>query len=148
MTDEYHTRKFYKCPYCDKERKHNIRENGRNKGIYRTCGSPECILKGITKPCPSKAHHGSEHPKWILDRNKVKFRPRYEMTIWTRAIFERDDFTCQACGIRGGKLNAHHILSYSEFPHLRWNLNNGITLCVPCHKKTDSYGKHSIKRRD
>ena len=27
-----------------------------------------------------------------------------------------------------------------EFPEERYNINNGQTLCVECHKKTKSYG--------
>jgi 5-methylcytosine-specific restriction endonuclease McrA len=141
---DYHIRKFYKCPYCDKERGRNIQPDGRNKGIYKTCGSLGCILKGRSKPNPLKAHHGCNHPKWLTDRSKVKYRPRYEMTIWTREVFERDNYTCRACGQKGGNLQAHHILSYAKFPKQRWNLANGMTLCLSCHKKTDSYARNSV----
>lgn len=87
-----------------------------------------------------KGMHGSLHPKWIEDRTKVKFRPRYEMTIWTKQVFERDNYICQICGQRGGKLQADHIKSYRNFPELRWELSNGRTLCESCHKKTPNYG--------
>jgi 5-methylcytosine-specific restriction endonuclease McrA len=139
---EYHRRKFHKCPYCDNERKRNIRLDGRNKGLYRTCGSDECLVKSYDSPevIAKKVHLGAKHPKWITDRSKVKCRPRPEMTLWRKAIFERDDFTCQKCGQRGGLLQAHHILGYEKFPHKRWDLSNGVTLCISCHKKTDNYG--------
>ena len=54
---------------------------------------------------------------------------------WRDAVFQRDDFTCQHCGVRGGKLNAHHIKEYSKYPKLRTKLSNGITLCEDCHRK-------------
>ena len=41
--------------------------------------------------------------------------------------------------VYGGKLNADHIKPFSLFPELRFDLNNGRTLCVECHKKTDTY---------
>lgn len=38
-----------------------------------------------------------------------------------------------------GKLEAHHILPWSQFPQLRYNINNGISLCHFHHprKKID-----------
>ena len=59
---------------------------------------------------------------------------------WRTAVFERDDYTCQECNIRGGRLQAHHIKPYREHPEIRHDLGNGETLCVDCHKKTESYG--------
>jgi 5-methylcytosine-specific restriction endonuclease McrA len=84
---------------------------------------------------------GENHPNWIEDRSKIKIG-RYESqsrvgpySIWRRDIFERDNYICQNCGCKGGQLNAHHIKSWSEYPELRFNLKNGLTLCVNCHKK-------------
>lgn len=59
---------------------------------------------------------------------------------WRRLVFERDDYTCQKCGQHGGRLEADHIKPYSRFPRLRYVLSNGRTLCVPCHRKTPTYG--------
>jgi len=54
---------------------------------------------------------------------------------WRYDVFTRDEFTCQHCGDdRGGNLNAHHIKPWALFPKLRYDLDNGITLCEPCHK--------------
>lgn len=64
---------------------------------------------------------------------------RAEYRNWRRQVFERDDYTCQFCEERGGKLNADHIKPYSLFPELRYDIENGRTLCVECHKKTDTY---------
>lgn len=57
-----------------------------------------------------------------------------EYVEWRKAVFERDNYTCQRCKVRGGKLNAHHILSFKKYPKYRTYLKNGITLCVECHK--------------
>ena len=59
---------------------------------------------------------------------------------WRIAIFERDHYTCQDCGQTGGRLQAHHIEAFKARPDLRHVLSNGLTLCIPCHKKTDTFG--------
>lgn len=56
------------------------------------------------------------------------------------SVFERDHYICQDCGVRGGRLQAHHVKAFKAFPELRHDLANGLTLCVTCHKKTDTYG--------
>jgi hypothetical protein len=53
---------------------------------------------------------------------------------WRMGVFERDKYTCQKCGKRGGELNAHHIKSWSKYPKLRYEIANGKTFCVICHK--------------
>lgn len=51
---------------------------------------------------------------------------------WREAIFRRDGFRCAECGARG-RLNAHHLVAWSEAPESRYDLANGITLCIDCH---------------
>ncbi len=58
---------------------------------------------------------------------------------WRTAVFQRDDYTCQFCKKRGGKLQADHIKPFAYFPELRLDINNGRTLCVACHMETDTY---------
>ena len=59
---------------------------------------------------------------------------------WSRAVRERDNYTCARCK-RQDKNNtdAHHIYGAQEFPEKREDINNGITLCIPCHKKFHKY---------
>lgn len=87
-----------------------------------------------------RAQYGSKgefHPNWkggITSQNQVG-RSSKEYYHWRTAVFSRDNYTCQRCGRRGGKLNAHHIKKWSEFKSLRFDVNNGITLCDKCHRE-------------
>lgn len=82
---------------------------------------------------------------------------------WVSDIFERDNYTCVWCGVRSKKgtpivLNAHHIKSFAmilrenniktteeaEKCQELWNINNGLTLCLHCHKLTDNFAGKSL----
>jgi len=102
----------------------------------------------------SETKKGKNNPQWKGGITSLRERIEKYITYrqWRSDIFTRDDFTCQECGQRGGYLHAHHIKSFSsilqfyEITTLKealnceelWNINNGITLCVECHKKTYS----------
>jgi len=63
-----------------------------------------------------------------------------EYRLWRKAVFERDNYTCVWCGRRGVELNADHIKPWCDYPELRFAIDNGRTLCVECHRKTETYG--------
>lgn len=113
-----------------------------------------------TRKKMSEAHRGKKAYNWSkyselchLIRNSFKYRQ------WRCDVFERDDYTCVECGVRGVKLNAHHIKSFISIVKKHkiksveqsliceelWNINNGLTLCEKCHKKTDNYLNPHIK---
>lgn len=95
----------------------------------------------------NKERVGIKHHNWkggiTLEKNKIRSSRKYAK--WRIKIFERDNYTCQECGKKGTYLQAHHIKSFSDYPELRYDINNGKTLCLECHKKTFIYG-HKTKR--
>lgn len=98
----------------------------------------------------SKAHMGikrpdlcgTSHPNWkggTTSKRQLLCHTR-EYKDWRMAVFTRDNYTCQWCSVRGGKLHADHIKPVSLFPELVFELRNGRTLCMSCHRKTSSWG--------
>ena len=79
---------------------------------------------------------GENHYRWIKDRDliNIKERNNSEYRQWRYQIFKRDRHICKInnkdCK---GKVIAHHILSWKDHPELRYNINNGITLCQAHH---------------
>lgn len=63
-------------------------------------------------------------------------------------VFSRDNFTCKQCGFtpknERNTLNAHHIVPLYVNWDLSLDMNNIITLCTDCHKKTFSKEKELI----
>lgn len=60
-----------------------------------------------------------------------------EYAAWRAAVFERDNGKCRICGAKGEEV--HHILGWTKAPSKRFTIENGITLCKNCHKRTDNY---------
>lgn len=107
------------------------------KAIMRATGIKVMARLGkLPTAPPENRRYGPANNKWrggitpVLQR--IRLSP--EAIAWRKAVFKRDDFTCQGCRARGVFLNADHILPFSLHPELRWEIENGRTLCRPCHK--------------
>lgn len=75
------------------------------------------------------------HPGIALKHPDKSIRMSLDYKLWREAVFRRDDYRCFDCGERGGYLEAHHKYPFATFPRLRLMLENGITLCISCHKR-------------
>ena len=65
---------------------------------------------------------------------------------WRVKVYKRDKFTCQMPGCKCKKrLNAHHIQKWASASALRYDIDNGITLCRFCHSKVNTNEIHYEK---
>lgn len=84
---------------------------------------------------------GENSPVWKGNDNKIsreRARNSTSYKNWRKAVFDRDCYTCQCCGARNGngkyiRLVAHHIENWSSNVDKRFEIKNGITLCIDCH---------------
>ena len=85
------------------------------------------------------------HGKRVLEKAKRKFSSN--ASAWAKKVMARDEMICQDCGTIEGELHAHHIVPVSVAPHLVSDVDNGVTLCAPCHRKRHGAkaGKKAIK---
>jgi hypothetical protein len=123
--------------------------------------------KTETKAKMSKARIGKEpankgkksniskdkHWNWKGGINDVNdtIRKSLEYRLWRTAVFERDNYTCVWCGIKSISgiaiiLHADHIKPFAYYPELRFAIDNGRTLCINCHKTTETYGYKARKK--
>lgn len=115
--------------------KERNRKNKWRKGIPLSKEHREYLRKISIE---QKRFCGESSPQWeggITPENRA-LRGTSAYRQWREAVYERDNYTCQHCGdSRGGNLNPHHKKSWADFPELRFDVANGITVCEPCHKK-------------
>jgi len=140
---------------------------------------PQQFKKG--HPKPQNAHNWQKgHPIYNIERKGCfgkkekhwnwqgginlltdQIRRCFQYRQWRSDVFTRDNFICQICGIRDGKIVADHIkafsliLSENNVKTLEqalaceelWNINNGRTLCQNCHHKTENYGGRASQNK-
>ena len=101
------------------------------------------IKRSITLKNSPNVKRGKNH--WAYkngksDTERKKAMKGLEYRIWREAVFARDNWTCQKCDVQGGKLEADHIKPWALYPELRYAIDNGRTLCIDCHRKTETWG--------
>lgn len=107
---------------------------GKDNAFYGKKHPPHIIeiIKNCERP------RGKNHPNWISDRTKLKpnspgrweGKLSYEYLEWMRQVKNRDYWQCLiANNDCSGRVEAHHILPWRDHPELRYQINNGITLC-------------------
>ena len=70
--------------------------------------------------------------KFTYKENQQRNDSAYK--VWRNNVLKRDKTKCRiANGDCSGYLIVHHILGWSNYPELRYQINNGITLCQAHH---------------
>lgn len=144
------SKKQFRCLNC-----HKKKYNGINHPLWKG-GLPKCIycdkqLKNYyhkqCRQCYKLYNIGDKTPNWQGGKTSKIDRliTSQDYKNWRKSIFERDNYICNMCNKRGGKLEAHHIKKFSKYPELRLDKNNGITLCKDCHKSIK--GKEEQKEK-
>lgn len=118
-------------------------------GIYKTTEITKQKLsqshKGLrfseeTKRKMSEVHKGKKSYLWKggITPINIQIRMSIDYKRWRQQVFKRDNYKCQMIGVGCEKktnyIEANHIKLFSEYPELRFDANNGITLCKDCHK--------------
>lgn len=85
---------------------------------------------------------GEAHWSYKKDRStlaKRQERNDYAYQSWRKEVWVRDGFKCRIENVDcDGRIEAHHILGWAEYPELRYEVKNGITLCHAHHPKKRS----------
>jgi len=114
------------CKQCGKEFYPQLSEVKKGKGIY----------------CSKKCAYKSMELKRPPDTKEF-----YSTALWKRLkleCLERDNYTCQKCGIKGGsELHAHHKIPRAFGG--KDEINNLTTLCNHCHLKVEKVIRIKLK---
>lgn len=83
---------------------------------------------------------GADNPNW---RGGIALkdpeRNRYRSKMWVKAVKDRDGWKCIQCDSTD-RLHAHHIKRWVDYPELRYDTENGVTLCYECHEEVHGTG--------
>jgi len=127
-----------------------------NKGIPRLKETKDKISRAnrgrkLTEEWKRKisdAHKKEKAYNWIKDRSKLKKdneRNDVAYQEWRKQVWKRDNWKCKIDDNNcKGRLIAHHILSWRDYPELRYDVNNGITLCQAHHPRKRAEEKRLI----
>lgn len=128
-----------------KGRKHSLetrRKMAEYRNTYHSTRSEEVKRKISQTKAERGVLRGDKSPNWKggLTSKNALIRKSKEYKQWRKFVFERDNYTCKECGAKSQTdcavyLEAHHIKPFAIFIDLRFDINNGITLCEKCHDK-------------
>jgi len=121
--------------YCSLQCRYNSQKGKVEKRLDRTGKTP--WNKGIEY----YAIKENKHPNWKggITSKYDKIRRTLKYQGWRKQVLERDNYTCQICGEEGKSLHAHHPIKVRELIDNNlikyiFDIRNGITLCLKCHR--------------
>lgn len=142
---------YFNCVYCNEifYRRPSDILLGHNKYCSRKCAIIDQPMKSKTAIEKFKktikynnTNSRENNPNWRggITKENQQIRASKEYINWRNSVFARDLYKCQECGAISKKgesviLHAHHIIPFSINKDLRFEINNGQTLCSKCHYK-------------
>mgnify|MGYP001601648778 CR=1 FL=1 len=113
---------------------HNFWKGGREQKYCADCKAPITYYRTKCVKCaPAKKENHWNWKGGITEPNHA-LRTSILYKEWRESVFERDNYKCK---INSSdcvhEVHAHHILRFAEYPELRFDINNGITLCENHH---------------
>jgi hypothetical protein len=135
--------------------KHHSEESKKKKSLTST-GKPNPMSKDARIRASNllssmnKKRSGENHYMWKKDRSSLTKRNHVSMmdesySEWRTSVFSRDGWMCKIKNENcDGQLEVHHILPWRDFVELRFNINNGITLCHAHHPRKRAEEKRLI----
>ena len=129
---------FRECPNCSKQMGY-ITAYNRDKAVKTNSICKSCSNRKVKPGVPLSEDHKAKitlgnHKHYGTDPNNPVGK-RSGHTCWAYNVKKRDKHICAYCEATNVPVEAHHILSHAKHPELALLLNNGITLCKPCHKE-------------
>lgn len=128
-----------------------LSDEHKAKVVASLIGRPKSVETRIKM---SEQRKGDKSHLWRGGINPIHkaIRSSIETKFWREAVFDRDNYCCVMCLARSGNgvsvvLNADHIKPFTLFPELRFDVDNGRTLCLPCHRQTDTWGGKVLKTK-
>lgn len=113
-------------------------------GIPRRKGSEARLLpyrrKGASGPENGMyGRVGEKNPNWkggVTPERQAVYSSRAWANV-VKSVWARDHGVCKRCGATPRKVHIHHIIGFAV-ESSRCDINNLVTLCVPCHRYVHS----------
>lgn len=137
MCKKTNNRTYWNCK-CECGNSQSVRSDSLKCGAIQSCG---CLHREKSR----ERFSGESHPRWnpSLTHEERKTGRCYNSTEyfnWRFSVFKRDNFTCVKCNEEShGNIQAHHLNSWDTHIEERFSVDNGITLCIDCHKEFHRY---------
>lgn len=131
-------------PQCKECRNVLLRNGLPNTGRFKKGNVPlKPFKKGHKEGMTGKKHTQETKDKIRQKKKGIILNPLARRNIksieWAKQIKERDEWKCKHCSRSDIKLDTHHIVPWKEAEYLRYDLNNGLTLCCSCHAKLEGF---------
>lgn len=130
----------------DRVKRYGLRPKNWSHSLY--------VKSGLKKKYPN-GRYGKLASNWKGGKTTLYnlIRESLRNKQWMKSCLKRDRYTCQWCGQVGGDLEVDHkkqlalIIKENNIQTIEealycnelWDINNGRTLCISCHKKTKTH---------